>query len=199
MKTAYCFDVDGTLTTTEILPCIATELGVADEIETLTRATMNGHIAFEASFRLRYLILSAISVTRIRTIVAQIPLDEAILEFIRAHQADAFLVTGNLDVWVAPIAEACGCRIFSSQSNTQGGALKLGKVLNKGDAVSEIRALGYDRVVAVGDGANDVPMLTAADVGIAFGGVHSPSTAAKEAADYIIHEGQALCKILKAL
>lgn len=75
MKTAFCFDLDGTLTKTEILPCIASDLGVSDEIATLTRATMEGHIEFEPSFRLRCLILGQVAPEVVRAIVTNIPLD----------------------------------------------------------------------------------------------------------------------------
>ena len=199
MRTAFCFDLDGTVTTTEVLPCIASEIGVADEIAALTRATMDGHIAFEASFRLRCLILRQVPTDKVRSIVANIPLDESIFAFIQANSSDSFLVTGNLDVWVQPIAEKCGCEIYSSTGFMDGGSLVLEKILNKGDAIAEIRKRGYDRVVAVGDGANDVPMLTAADIGIAFGGVHLPSSVTVAAADYIIQEGAALCRMLETL
>lgn len=199
MKTAYCFDLDGTVTATEILPCIASDLGVADEIATLTRATMDGMISFEASFRLRYLILSRVEVARIRQIVQEIPLSEAVVSFIQSHRENSFLVTGNLDVWIEPILKLCGCRMFASRGAIENGELRLARILNKADAVTEIRSLGYDRVIAVGDGANDAPMFNTADVSIAYGGVHSPAVAAKDSSDFIIHEEDALCRVLQAL
>ena len=199
MRTAFCFDLDGTVTTTEILPCIASELGISDEIALLTRATMDGIISFEASFRLRYLILSRVEISRIRDIVVEIPTDPAIVAFIQENKNDSFLVTGNLDIWIEPLLSLCGCRVFSSESFVDDCVPKIKTILNKADAVVDIRAMGYDRIVAVGDGANDVPMLSTADVSIAFGGVHSPSIAAKNASNYIIHEGSTLCKMLRAL
>ncbi|MDR6956359.1 HAD superfamily phosphoserine phosphatase-like hydrolase [Pseudomonas brassicacearum] len=199
MKTAFCFDLDGTVTSTEILPCIASELGIADEIATLTRATMDGHIPFEASFRLRCLILSRVEPSRIRNIVAEIPLDSSLLSFIQENRNDTFIVTGNLDIWVQPIIELCQCHLISSTGIYENDRLHIKNILNKAIAVSNVRALGYERVVAVGDGANDAPMLSASDISVAFGGVHTPSTIARSASQYIIHDGATLCKMLRAL
>ena len=199
MRTAFLFDLDGTVTTTEVLPCIASELGIADEIATLTGATINGHIEFEPSFRLRCLILGRVPIERVRAIAADIPLDPEIVSFIRARRADSFLVTGNLDVWVKPISELCGCEMYSSVASISEGNVKLERILDKGHAAADIRARGYERIVAIGDGANDVPMLNEADISIAFGGVHSPAPSAVSAANYIVHEGAALCRMLRVL
>lgn len=199
-RTAFCFDMDGTITKSEILPCIASELGIADEMATLTNATMDGHIEFEPSFRLRCLLLGQIDPLQIRQVVGAIPLDEKLLCFITDRKEDCFIVTGNLDIWIHPILKLCGCQAFSSVGEYVNGKLQLRSILNKARALRSIREdMGYERVVAVGDGANDAAMLDQADVGIAFGGVHSPAKAAIHASRYVIHDGNTLCNLLRML
>ncbi len=199
MKTAFCFDLDGTLTETEILPCIASELGVSDEIATLTRATMDGLIEFEPSFRLRCLILGQVAPETVRRIVAKVPLDQNLLSFIQSRAEKCFIVTGNLDLWIRPIVDICRCQTYSSKGGYDGSTLRVERILNKADAIEQVRASGFDRVVAVGDGANDIPMLSAADVSIAYGGVHSPIPSVIASSDYLVHEGATLCRMLEAL
>lgn len=198
--TAFCFDLDGTLTTTELLPCIAAELGVAGEIATLTRLTMDGLIPFEDSLRLRTLILGQVPVSRVHDILASVPVSEVLLDFVRSRRDRCFVVTGNLDIWIAPLIQRLGCQAFSSKAVLVDGMVRLESILSKDDAVHAVRASGrFGRVVAVGDGANDVAMLRAADVGIAFGGVHTPATPAIQAANLVLHDAGTLCKLLKEL
>ncbi|MDY0013020.1 MAG: HAD-IB family phosphatase [Rhodocyclaceae bacterium] len=197
--TAFCFDLDGTVTTTEILPCIASELGIAEEMAVLTRSTMDGHIPFESSFRLRCLLLGQIATEKVRQLVADVPLDAGIFSFIRERAQDCYIVTGNLDIWISSLVEKLGCSVFSSKGVYQDGLLRVTHVFNKSDAIDRLRFRGYRRIVAVGDGANDAGMLSAACVGIAFGGVHAPALSAITAADAIVYESSTLCRLLKTL
>ncbi|CBL46680.1 Phosphoserine phosphatase [gamma proteobacterium HdN1] len=198
--TAFCFDLDGTLTTTEILPCIAAELGVAGEIATLTRLTMGGLIPFEDSMRLRTLILGQVPLARVHEVIASVPMAGELFDFVRCNVDRCFVVTGNLDLWIAPLVEQLGCQVFSSRAILMDGMVRLESILVKDEAVHQLRASGrFDRIVAVGDGANDVAMLHAADLGIAYGGVHAPAGATIQAANLVIHDAGTLCKLLKAL
>ena len=200
MSTAFCFDLDNTITRQEILPVLAYDLGLFEEMTTLTRLTMDGVVPFETSFKLRCEILKQIPLDRARSVVADIPLESAIVHFICAHSGACFVLTGNLDVWVQPIIERLGCRFFSSEARHSNGTLKgIDRVSNKAGAVSRVRAMGFTRIVAVGDGMNDVPMLETADVAVAYGGVHVPASAAVMAADYVVFSDKALCRLLTTL
>lgn len=200
MTTGFCFDLDGTLSTLEILPCIAAELDIADEIATLTRLTMDGHIPFADSMRLRTLILGQVPISRVHEIIESIPLEPALVEFIQSCPDQCFVVTGNLDVWIQPLIQRLSCGWFSSNAELINGRLCLNHILDKGQAIRDLRVnRGFKKIVAVGDGANDVPMLKGADVSIAYGGVHTPASTTIAASHLIVNSPDSLCTLLKAL
>ena len=85
MKKKYCFDLDGTITAQEILPLMAAELNLYDEISALTKATIDGLIPFEQSFKLRCKLLSDIPINKVQEIASNIKLNEMIVEFIKVQ------------------------------------------------------------------------------------------------------------------
>lgn len=199
VSTAYAFDLDGTVTVEEILPIIAGELGLESEMRTLTDLTLSGAIPFEDSFRLRCAILRAVPISTVREIVATVELAPALEAFITAHRETCFVVTGNLDVWVAPIVERLGCQAFTSTAQSEGDQLTgVSRVLDKGDAIRSI-APHFHRVACVGDSVNDIPMFQEATVRIAFGGVHEPASTLFDVSDYAIYSEEALCRLLSTL
>jgi HAD superfamily phosphoserine phosphatase-like hydrolase len=199
MTTAVAFDLDGTITRAEILPLIAAELGLEREMRVLTELTLSGAIAFEDSFRLRCAVLRAVPIDEVRDIVAEVELSPAVVDFIVENRDRCFVVTGNLDVWVAPIIERLGCGAFTSVARHSGGQLTgLESVLTKSTAIEQLRP-DFDRVVAVGDSVNDMPMFELADVRVAFGGVHDPAAGLYEVADFVAYEEETLCRLLHTL
>lgn len=199
MSTVFCFDLDGTVTMAEILPVIAGELGLTEEMRTLTDLTLAGALSFEASFRLRVAILKSVPLRTVQEIVAEVPLDPDIARFIRKHAKQCAIVTGNLDEWVSPLANRLGCRIFSSKARIAAGAIQgIEYVMHKSHPVQRLKET-HARVIGIGESVNDLPMFEVADIGVAFGGVHEPVKDLVEISDYVVFDGGALCRLLSTL
>lgn len=200
MHTAYCFDLDGTLTRQELLPLIASSVGLQDEIEVLTHATIHGLLPFDKSFKLRVRLLRDANVEWIHAaLLEQVEFDPHIMAFIAERPDQCFVVTGNLDYWVKPVLERLGLQSFTSIAEMDGERLvSVKNILHKGDAVSSLRP-AFERIVAVGEGMNDVPMFEAADLRIAYGGVRKPNATLTKLSDFVVHEGEALCRLLSML
>ena len=199
MTTAFCFDLDGTLTARELLPAIAAEIGLQSEIEALTMATISGVLPFESSFRLRCRLLADVPVSRVRAIVAELPLFRQILDFIRARPDCCYVITGNLDVWVDGLLDRIGVRAFSSHATVQGDRLAgVTSVLDKGAAVQIVRR-DHARIVAIGDGVGDLAMFENSEVRIAYAGLHPPVPALVASADMVAMSETALVRTLEAM
>jgi HAD superfamily phosphoserine phosphatase-like hydrolase len=202
MTTGYVFDFDGTVSRAELLPKLAKEVGLAEEIATLTKATIGGLLDFRQSFKLRCRLLAEIPLSRVREILREIPLDPDIVAFIRARRNQCAVMTGNLECWVGDIIrEALGCRLISSIAQTHGDRLgALTHIVSKGDALDALRQeTGWSKIITVGEGANDVDMMRRSDIAIAFGGVHYPSPGACESSNYLVFQGSALCRLISQL
>ncbi len=198
MKTLFAFDLDGTVTTRELLPVIAAELDLAEELTLLTDLTLKGVLDFPASFRLRFHLLKSVPVETVRELVASVPLDPDIEAFIAEHRAQCRVISGNLDCWVEPLLARLGCEAYVSRSGLRDGRLVLESILDKGSAVRALKERGA-RVIAVGESAADVPMFEAADVGVAYAGVHPPAAALLAVADHLVENGAALCRLLRRM
>lgn len=192
----FAFDLDGTLTREELLPRLASLLGREKAMEELTRRTLAGELPFEASFRMRFGMLHAIPLAAIRECVASVPLDAAAAGFIMRHKERCALVTGNLDLWIAPLAERLGCRVFCSRAAD--GGRRIASILRKDAAVRAVRQEGF-RVAAIGDSANDASMLREADAAFAFSAAHEPAAALLPLAHALFRSGVDLCHTLEAL
>lgn len=197
--TAYLFDLDGTITREEVLPRIASLVGLEDEIDALTQATIQGVIPFNKSFRLRVALLREATIADVHAAIKDIAMYDAVVEFIRERQDHCFIVTGNLLEWVEPLIERVGCRVYASRGNIEDGRLNgIQNVLTKSDAVADLRS-SFSRIISVGDGMGDVTMFEASDLSIAFGATHDPVASLLEYADFVAFTEESLCRLLKAL
>lgn len=194
---AFCFDLDGTLTKKEILPLIAEEVDLYEEINILTNVTMQGLIPFENSFKLRVKLLSSVPIQKIKQIIDQVPLDKNLQDFILQNNKNSFIVTGNLDVWVDDfIRSKLNCKFYSSTATYEGNNIKsISKIQDKGAVIQELKK-EYQKIVVIGDGMNDCAMFKSADHSIAFGGVHEPVESLIQLSDYIAYDSTTLVKLL---
>ena len=196
---AFGFDLDGTITKLEILPQIAREIDLFDEISLLTEATVRGIIPFEKSFRLRCRLLRDVPISRVQEIVNAVPLDNDIVDFIQKHSSRCFVISGNLDVWISPLIKKIGCHFFVSNADSKDDTLLgINKIINKAEAVRSLKG-NFKQVTVVGEGMNDVPMFEIADVRIAYGGVHPPNSTTVQLAHYVTTNSKGLCRLLNTL
>lgn len=196
IDTIYAFDLDGTVTEEEVLPLLAEELGIREEMERLTAKAVSGEISFKESFRQRFDLLKVIPLDRVHEIMDKVKLNEDIIKFFHTHECA--LVTGNIDLWIEPIVKKLGCeRIFASHAEMKAdGVLELSSTVDKRAAVRKLRKLA-DRVIAVGDSANDIPMFEEAGTGMLYTGVNkNPSEAVRKAAIFRADNSKDLCYLL---
>ena len=192
----FAFDLDGTITRKELLPCIAGIIGLTEHMDALTTKALQGDVPFHQSLEQRFALLRHIPVNTVQQAVSQVPLDPDIVAFIAANSPACAIITANLDCWAGPLLNRLGCRYFTSTSAVQDGELCLGTILDKAEAVKRLRSKDT-RIVAIGESANDVPMFREADIRIAFGGVHPPAPQLRDMADHYTASGKELCALLR--
>ena len=185
-------DVDSTVIQDEVIDLLADEAQVGDEVARITAAAMSGQVDFEASLRQRVALLAGLPVARLEAVRQRITLTPGARTLCRTLRRLGYrvcLVSGGFIDVIAPIAQDLEVDgVLANRLAIRDGRLTgelLGPVV---DRVGKRRALEsfadqfqipMRRTIAIGDGANDVDMLEAAGLGIAFNG----KAPARDAAD----------------
>ncbi len=183
----FLFDMDSTITCKEVLPEISQKINKLDEMRKLTEATMRGEIPFRTSFLRRVKILSDISVKEVNDIVAEIPLNNAIADFIKRNHDRCYVVTGNLDIWISGLMKKLGMEdhVYCSKADVVDD--RISKVVSVVDKELTVKQF-VQPMVAIGDGDNDAGMCRMANVGIGFGGVREIAPALLRSCDYAFYD-----------
>lgn len=195
----FLFDLDATVTKEEILPALAEQVGLSEEMREMTEKTMRGEIPFQSSFLARVEMLKTIPVSRVAEIVEKTPLNEELVQFIRTHASRCYIVTGNIDVWIEKLIKRIGLPMShcycSSASVSDDYIISVNSVVDK----EKIAKQFVVPVVAVGDGSNDAEMVRLADVGIGYGGVRPVAYSLMCNATHVICDEHRLCSFLHTL
>jgi len=195
----FLFDLDGTVTSAETLPIIASHFDCKEEISELTKRTVQGNIPFIESFIRRVNILGKYSVSETSELLAHVPLYPEVKAFIDAHRSDCIIVTGNLTCWCEGLFKKIGCQCYGSDAECEDDKVsRLKTILRKEQIVDQYKALG-ETVVFIGDGNNDLEAMRHANVSIAAGLTHNPAPSLLAITDYVVFDEHALCRQMKQL
>ena len=189
------FDMDSTITRNEVLPEISLKINKLDEMRRLTEATMRGELPFRTSFLRRVRILSDISVQEVNDIVAEIPLNTAIADFITKNRERCYVVTGNLDIWISGLMRKLGMEEHTYCSKADVADDRISKVVSVVDKELTVKQF-VQPMVAVGDGDNDAGMCRMADIGVGFGGVREIAPALLRSCDYAFYDDRRCAEFL---
>ncbi|MFJ4650637.1 phosphoserine phosphatase SerB [Nocardia sp. NPDC088792] len=180
-KRLIVFDVDSTLIQGEVIEMLAAHAGVEDEVRQVTEAAMRGELDFAESLRQRVATLAGLDASVIDEVADQIELTPGARTTIRTLRRLGFrcgVVSGGFRQVIEPLAHELELDFVQANTLEVLNGKLTGKVLGeivdreaKAVALRRFAAetgVAMDQTVAVGDGANDIDMLNAAGLGIAF-------------------------------
>ncbi|WP_280275551.1 phosphoserine phosphatase SerB [Nocardia wallacei] len=180
-KRLIVFDVDSTLIQGEVIEMLAAHAGVEDEVRKVTEAAMRGEIDFAESLRQRVATLAGLDEAVIDEVAEVIELTPGARTTIRTLRRLGFrcgVVSGGFRQVIEPLAHDLELDFVQANTLEVVGGKLTGKVIGEivdrpGKAVALRRfaaeaGVPMEQTVAVGDGANDIDMLNAAGLGIAF-------------------------------
>ncbi|WP_174274181.1 phosphoserine phosphatase SerB [Sphingomonas bacterium] len=187
-------DMDSTMITVECIDELADYAGIKPQIAAVTDRAMRGELAFEEALDARVALLAGLDAGMIDRCHAErvvlMPGARTLVRTMKAHGARAVLVSGGFTVFADRVGAAIGfdrmlSNVLEISDGRLGGTVRrpiVGADAKRETLLKETAALGLkpEETLAVGDGANDIPMIRAAGLGIAY---HAkPATAAAAAA-----------------
>jgi phosphoserine phosphatase len=177
----FAFDMDSTLIQGEVIDELAKMAGVADQVVAITESAMRGEIEFKESFRRRVALLRGLPEGRVLELIGRIPLAEGAEQLIRTLKMLGYktaILSGGFTFFARHLQERFGIDyIYANTLDIADGVVTgeiRGSIIDgagKAELLQRIAGqekISMEQVIAVGDGANDLPMLNLAGMGIAF-------------------------------
>ena len=176
-----CFDMDSTLIQTECIDQLAECAGVGDKVREITERAMRGEIDFTESFRERVALLKGLDVNVMEGIAERLPITEGVgrmMEVLKRTGYKTAILSGGFTFFGDYLKRKFGFDyMYANELEVKEGKLTgryVGDVVDgrrKAELlrlIAQVENVDMAQTIAVGDGANDLPMLSAAGLGIAF-------------------------------
>jgi phosphoserine phosphatase len=191
-KKLVVMDVDSTLIQQEVIELLAAKVGVVEEVVAITSAAMAGELDFEASLKARVALLAGASaeiLNEVRTEIRLTPGARTLVKTLQKLGHEVAVVSGGFTSVIEPLLQELGISNYRANSlEIVDGKLTgniTGPVIDRAAKATALRdfakqtGVAIEQTIAIGDGANDLDMIAAAGLGIAF----NAKPAVKAAAD----------------
>lgn len=196
-KRLIVFDMDSTLIQTEVIDELADACGVGEEIRAITEDAMNGKLDFDESLIKRVSKLKGLEASKMEEILKNLPLTPGVEEFVKTTKQLGYkvaVISGGFTYFANALKDKLGLDYaFANELEIIDGKLTgkvTGTIINAEQKallvklISQQENISLEQVVAIGDGANDLPMLATAGLGIAF---HAKEVVKKKAEQHMSH------------
>lgn len=196
-KRLIVFDMDSTLIQTEVIDEMADVMGAGQKVRAVTERAMNGEMDFNESLRQRVAELKGLKVEQMQEILERLPFTPGVEEFIQTVKNLGYkvaLISGGFSFFANALKEKLGLDYaFANDLKVIDGALTgevEGTIINAEQkallvkVITQQEKISLEQVVAIGDGANDLPMLATAGLGIAF---HAKDVVKEKAQNHMSH------------
>ena len=176
-----CFDMDSTLIQAEVIDKLAELAGVGDQVKAITESAMQGEIDFKESFTQRMQLLKGLREDVLHDVAINLPITKGAKRLINTLKSYGFktaILSGGFTYFGNYLQRELGIDyVYANQLEIENGVLTGGYVgeivdgAKKAEYLQELarkEAININQTIAIGDGANDLPMLNLAGLGIAF-------------------------------